>query len=65
MNLLKNRFEKTDLGQLIHQNSLLKEEQGEMKNDFLIKFNSFSQEITHLKDKLSHYEPVDTSADSR
>ena len=26
MNLLKNRFEKTDLGQLIHQNSLLKEE---------------------------------------
>lgn len=37
-----------------------------MKNDFLIKFNSFSQEITTLRGKLSQYEePSDDMKDSR
>ena len=37
----------------------IEEERNEMRNDFLIKFNSFSTEISQLKGKLSVYEDDD------
>ena len=37
----------------------MEEERSEMRNDFFIKFNSYSEEISGLKDRLTKYEPPD------
>ena len=60
MNLLLNKFEKSDIGKLSSQVQQLTEEKSEIKNDFLIKFQSFSQEIETLKSKIHSYEHDDT-----
>ena len=60
MNMLKNQFDKSDAGKLQNQLNTVNEESNELKNDFLIKFQSFSQEIETLKGKLSQYEGNDS-----
>lgn len=37
---------------------MLEEERSEMRSDFYIKINSFVEEISQLKEKLSKYEEV-------
>ena len=61
LNLLRNQFEKSDAGKLTGQVANLKEESKELKNDFIIKMSSFTQEIDTLKSKLSIYEQGDIS----
>lgn len=39
----------------------MEEERQEMRNDFFIKFNSYSEEISGLKDRLTKYEPPNKS----
>ena len=56
LELLRNRFEKSDAGKLAQQLETEREESRELKNDFFIKFQSFSQEIETLKSKLQSYE---------
>jgi len=43
----------------------MEEERQEMRNDFFIKFNSYSEEISGLKDRLTKYEPPDKSEDKK
>lgn len=61
LNLLRNQFEKSDAGKLTGQVANLQEESKELKNDFIIKMSSFTQEIDTLKSKLSFYEQADVS----
>lgn len=42
LDLLRNRFEKSDAGKLEQQLQTVNEESRELKNDFFIKFQSFS-----------------------
>ena len=65
MNLLLNKFEKSDIGKLSSQVQQLTEERSEIKNDFLIKFQSFSQEIETLKSKIHSYEHDDTQKNAQ
>ena len=50
-------MDESQVGKLKQQVTQLEEERSELRNDFYIKFNSFSQEISGLKDKLGKYEP--------
>jgi hypothetical protein len=59
MNLLKNKMGLTDSGKLMKTVRQLEEERSEIKNDFMIKFASFSEEIMSLKSRLSVYEKVE------
>ena len=43
----------------------MEEERQEMRNDFFIKFNSYSEEISGLKDRLTKYEPPDKSENKK
>ena len=63
LNFLKNQFAKSDVGKLEQQVATLNEESREMKNDFIIKFASYTEQIETLKSKLSEYESQDQSHD--
>lgn len=59
LDLLKRKFENSEAGRLEKQMANMSEESAELKNDFFIKFQSFSAEIETLKGKLSNYEEGD------
>jgi hypothetical protein len=40
----------------------MEEERSEMRNDFFIKFNSYSQELSGLKEKIRKYEPSEAES---
>ena len=65
LNFLKNQFAKSDVGKLQQQVATLTEEGQEMKNDFVIKFASYTEEIDTLKSRLSAYESQDESRDDQ
>lgn len=52
-------MDSTDSGKLLKTVKQLEEERSEIKNDFMIKFASFSEEIQTLKGRLSVYEKVE------
>ena len=60
LNLLRNQFERSDAGKLTNQVAQLTEESKELKNDFIIKMSSFTQEIDTLRSKLASYEEADS-----
>lgn len=62
LNFLKNQFAKSDVGKLQQQVSTLNEESREVKNDFIIKFASYTEQIDSLRSKLSAYESLDESS---
>lgn len=63
LNFIKNQFAKSDVGKLERQVANLSEESQEMKNDFIIKFASYTEQIETLKSKLSAYESQDDTLD--
>ena len=51
-------MENTDSSKLEKKLKVLEEEKSELKNDFYIKINSYMEEISMLRDKLSKYEDL-------
>ena len=64
LDLWKNKFEKSDAGKLSNQVDTLTEESKELKNDFFIKFQSFSQEIDTLRSQLKSQTDIGGDGDS-
>ena len=55
--LLQNKMERMGQNDYDQQLTKIIEEKAEMKNQFMIQFTSFSDEISILSNKLSRYEP--------